>query len=614
MKLDKRIKLTRRGYGLLKKYCPGLIAAKVWATAAEALSPFVTIWFSARIINEIAGERNVRRLGIYVLLTVIINFALSMLKNALNKVVDEKESGMWNYFPKIFADKQMSLAYTDLEDQEIQKKKQKAQENLFMFGNGLGQLVWDTAGLVQVIVGIIASLSLSVSLFISRSGNTLLDLWIWLPAGMVIMIIAGISTGKLRQRAGKAFDDWTAGTVWYNRAFMFYGHELYDDLSRAKDVRIYRQDRIADREMQKLNVHNKDDGTNIRKMSRYPAIIILVQGICNALCYVYVVAKAAMGAFAIGSIVQYAGALIKLVQSIGELIDANYENVIYTGHLEKLFEYLDIQSSVTWGDIVPDTGSKAEHKIEFKNVSFRYQGSDRYALKNVNATLTSGKKQALVGANGAGKTTFVKLLCRLYDPDEGAILLDGKDIRKYDREEYLKLFAYVFQDFKLFSLSLGENIAASAEYDHDKLEECISRAFFTERYSAMPEGAETYLYKDIVENGVMISGGEAQKIALARALYKDAPVMILDEPTAALDPIAEAQVYSDFDRIIADKTAIYVSHRLSSCRFCDEIMVFDNGSIVQKGTHDELRSDINGVYCELWDAQAKYYQNDDVLL
>ncbi|MBP5609419.1 MAG: ABC transporter ATP-binding protein [Lachnospiraceae bacterium] len=611
MKLDKRIKLTQRGYKLLKEYCPGLIEAKVWASAAEALSPFVTIWFSARIINEIAGERNLSRLGIYVILTVIINFALSMLKNALNKVVDEKESGMWNYFPKIFADKQMSLDYTDLEDQEIQKKKQKAQENLFMFGNGLGQLVWDTAGSVQVIVGIIASLFLSVSLFLSHSGNAVLDSWIWLPIGMLILIIEGICTGKFRLKGGKAFEEWTDGTVWYNRAFMFYGHELYDDLSRAKDVRIYRQDRIADREMKKLNAHNKDDKANIRKMSRYPALIVFMQGICNALCYGFVVAKAAMGAFAIGSIVQYAGALIKLVQSIGDLVDANYENVIYTGHLEKLFEYLDIESSRIQGELVPDTDSNKEHKIEFKNVSFRYPGSDSYALRNVNATVASGKKQALVGANGAGKTTFVKLLCRLYDPDEGAIFLDGKDIREYDYEEYIKLFAYVFQDFKLFSLSLGENIAISAEYDRDRLEECISRACFEERYSTMPKGAETYLYKDIAEDGVMISGGEAQKIALARALYKDAPMMILDEPTAALDPIAEAQVYADFDRIIADKTAIYVSHRLSSCRFCDEIMVFDNGSVVQKGSHEELCRDSGGKYYELWNAQAKYYLNED---
>ncbi|MCR4642487.1 MAG: ABC transporter ATP-binding protein/permease [Lachnospiraceae bacterium] len=611
MKLKKRIILTMRGYGLLKEYCPGLIAAKVWAAAADTLSPFVTIWFSACIINEIAGAGNVTRLGIYVLLTVIINFALSMIKNALNKVVDEKESGMWNYFPKIFADKQMSMDYADLEDQDIQKKKQKAQENLFMFGNGLGQLVWDTAGIVQVIVGIIASVSLTASLFVSRSGNALLDSWIWLPAGAVIVLIAGISTGKLRQRAGKAFDDWTVGTVWYNRAFMFYGHELYDDLSRAKDVRIYRQDRIADREMEKLNTHNKDDRQNIRKMSRDPALIVFIQGICNALCYAFVAAKAAMGAFAIGSIVQYAGALIKLVQSIGELVDANYENVIYTGHLEKLFEYLDIENGRHRGELVPDAGSNAEHRIEFKNVSFRYPGSDRYALKRVNALITSGKKQALVGANGAGKTTFVKLLCRLYDPEEGEILLDGKDIREYNYEEYLKLFAYVFQDFKLFSLSLGENIAAAAEYDLQKLEECISRACFEERYRTMSAGAETYLYKDIAEDGVMISGGEAQKIALARALYKDAPVMILDEPTAALDPIAEAQVFSDFDRIIRDKTAIYVSHRLSSCRFCDEIMVFDEGSIVQIGSHEELCKDMDGVYYGLWNAQARYYQNDD---
>ena len=228
-------------------------------------------------------------------------------------------------------------------------------------------------------------------------------------------------------------------------------------------------------------------------------------------------------------------------------------------------------------------------------------------MKNVNVTITPGKKLALVGANGAGKTTFVKLLCRLYDPEEGQILLDGRDIKEYDSKEYIKLFSYVFQDFKLFSLSLGENIAAATEYDTEKALECIKKVSFEERYRDMQDGLDTCLYRDIAEDGVMISGGEAQKIALARALYKDAPIVVLDEPTAALDPIAEAKVYSDFGKLVDHKTAIYVSHRLSSCRFCDTILVFDHGEIVQTGSHEELANKRDGKYYELWNAQAKYY-------
>ncbi|MBR3518117.1 MAG: ABC transporter ATP-binding protein [Lachnospiraceae bacterium] len=605
MKFKERMQLTRRGYGLIKKYCPGLLPAKVSATVADTLLPFVTIWFSARIINEITGDRDTRRLAIYVALTVLTGFVFSMIKNALNKVVEEKESGMWSYFPKIFSDKQLSMDYSDLEDQEIQKQKQKAEENLFMFGNGLAQLVWDTVGLVQAIVGIVASVSLTATLFLSRSGNAMLDSSLWIPAAILLIVIAGICTGKLRKKEEAVFEKWTDGTVWFNRALMFFGHTLYDDLSRAMDVRIYRQDRIADREMEKLNRHNRNDNGIIQKMSAYSTLPVLIQGVCNCLCYVYVVAKAAMGAFPVGSIVQYVGALIKLVQSFAELVNANSENIIYTEHLQKLFAYLDIPSKKTQGDHKPE--SENAHTIEFKYVSFRYPGSEQYVLKNVNVTITPEKKLALVGANGAGKTTFVKLLCRLYDPDEGEILLDGINIKEYDSKEYVKLFSYVFQDFKLFSLSLGENIAANAEYDAKKAQECIDKVSFAERFDEMQDGLETCLYKAVAEDGVMISGGEAQKIALARALYKDAPIVVLDEPTATLDPIAEAQVYSDFGKLVNEKTAIYVSHRLSSCRFCDEILVFDHGEIVQTDDHTTLVDNKDGKYYELWNAQAQYY-------
>ena len=608
MKLKERLAVTGRGYRMLGEYCPGLIRAKVLSAAAEALSPFVTIWFSAGIINEIAGEKRVVRLVLLVVLTVGLNFALSMIRSAMDRVTGEKESGMWNDFSKIFADKQMSMNFADLENREIQKQKQKAQENLFMFGNGLAQLVWDTPSIVRVIVGIAASAALTVSLFTARTGQAVLDSGLWIAAAAGMLALAGIIGAVLKKKEEHVFEKWTEGTEWYNRAFMFYGHELYAETARAKDVRLYRQDRIADREMRRLDEHNRKDNEALGKMSACQGLLEFTQGACNVLCWLFVAAKAAFGAFAVGSIVQYVGALSQMVKSIGELFFIVSENRVFTGHLAKLFAYLDLPDMRQQGGLpVGEAAEAGDCTIEFRNVSFRYPGSETWVLKHINTTLRVGRKQALVGANGAGKTTFVKLLCRLYEPTEGKILLNGRDIREYDYEEYQRLFSFVFQDFKLFAFSLGENIAASGEYDAAKAEECIRKAALGERYRTLPQGLATILYRDVTENGVELSGGEAQKVALARALYKGSPVIVLDEPTAALDPIAEEQVYAGFSRMVGDRTAVYISHRLSSCRFCDEITVFDNGRIVQKGTHAELLKEANGKYLELWNAQAQYY-------
>ena len=218
-----------------------------------------------------------------------------------------------------------------------------------------------------------------------------------------------------------------------------------------------------------------------------------------------------------------------------------------------------------------------------------------------------GSRLAIVGENGSGKTTFIKLLCRLYDPQEGQILLNGIDIRKYRYDDYMNIFSVVFQDFKLLSQPLGNNVAGCLNYDEDRVRQALIDAGFGDRLATMPDGLHTQLYKDFTENGVEVSGGEAQKIAIARALYKDAPFIILDEPTAALDPIAESEIYSKFNDIAGDKTAIYISHRLSSCKFCDEIVVFDAGRIIQQGAHASLVADENGKYYELWHAQAQYY-------
>jgi len=202
---------------------------------------------------------------------------------------------------------------------------------------------------------------------------------------------------------------------------------------------------------------------------------------------------------------------------------------------------------------------------------------------------------------------MIKLLCRLYDPTEGEILLDGVNIKEYDYAQYTALFSVVFQDFCLFPFELGANVAAGKTYETERVTACLEGAGFTERMQSMADGLDSMLYKTFDEDGTQISGGEAQKIALARALYRDAPFVILDEPTAALDPIAEYEVYTTFDETIGSKTAVFISHRLSSCRFCHDIAVFDDGHIVQRGEHDELLTKEDGLYRQLWDAQAQHY-------
>lgn len=613
MKFHKRMEITKRGYRLLHTYTPGLIRAKTVSAVIEGLFPFVSIWFSAQIINELMGER---RQGVflgYILAITGIHFLFSMIKNVSDKVGDEKEADMWNQFRKIFTDKQLSMDYADLENQEIQKQKQKAEENLFMFGNGLGQLVWNSSDLARVVTGIIASVSLTVSLFKAKSGNKVMDSWLWIPAILAVMILLGYVYYLLEKKENHVFAKWTEGTVWFNRTFQFFGHELYDNTRRVKDVRIYGQEKMAEREFEKMEAHNEEDNAYLNKMSSYKGFTYLAKGTGSALCYLFVVTKAALGAFGTGSIVQYVGAFTELANHVGFLVLSYLENRIYTEHLEKLFEYLDLPNNKYQGKLPVEKNffcndGENDYEIEFRNVSFKYPGSDTYVLNHINTRLSIGKKQAFVGTNGAGKTTFVKLFCRLYDPTEGEILLNGIDIKKYDYEEYMSLFAFVFQDFKLFSFTLGQNIAANKNYDRNRVEECIKKVSFYDRYLAMEEGLDTYLYQDISEKGLEISGGEAQKIALARALYKGTPMIVLDEPTAALDPFAEARVYEDFSLMVEHKTAIYISHRLSSCRFCDEITVFDSGRIVQKGTHTELVKDKTGQYFALWNAQARYYQ------
>ena len=277
-----------------------------------------------------------------------------------------------------------------------------------------------------------------------------------------------------------------------------------------------------------------------------------------------------------------------------------------TPFVKDYMDFLNIQSNMISGQLPV---SAETHTLMFCGVSFKYPGSDDFVLRDVSCTIRPGSRTAIVGENGSGKTTFVKLICRLYDPTEGEILLDGQNIKMYNYQDYMRILSVVFQDFKLLSFSLGSNIALSSTYSTQRVIDSVEKAGLPSKLQEMPKGIETSLYTDFDDDGVEISGGEAQKIAIARALYKNAPILILDEPTASLDPISEADIYRSLNQNLENKCVLFVSHRLTSCRFCDNILVFQKGRIVQRGSHNELVRDLSGKYYELWNAQAKYYMD-----
>lgn len=258
--------------------------------------------------------------------------------------------------------------------------------------------------------------------------------------------------------------------------------------------------------------------------------------------------------------------------------------------------------------ISPEVGKKYELRLE--NVTFRYPGAEKDALKNINLTLHRGEKIAVVGLNGAGKTTLIKLMCGFLDPTEGRVLLDGRDIREFNRADYYTLFSAVFQDFSVLAGSIAENIAQSRDsVDMSRVCDCAQKAGLEEKIESLPEGYSTKLIREVYDDAVMLSGGETQRLMLARALYKDAPFIMLDEPTAALDPLAEADMYSKYNEMTAGHSSVYISHRLASTRFCDRIILISDGVIAEEGTHEELLN-AGGKYAELFNVQSKYYRED----
>lgn len=330
----------------------------------------------------------------------------------------------------------------------------------------------------------------------------------------------------------------------------------------------------------------------------------MIQGILLCVSYYCVLALAIAGTITVGMVLRYAQAIFQACMSVSASIRLAGEFRTDVGRIASTLEYLNLEAEKTKGDSFTEM---TKGVIEFRNVSFRYPGTKELVLDHVSLKIEPSEKIAVVGKNGSGKTTLVKLLCRLYEPEEGEILWNGKNIREYDLREWQKIFAIVFQDYSLLSLTLGQNVAASEQYETERAKEVLQLAGFGERLNKLKKGLETVVYPEYEQDGVSFSGGEEQKIAIARAIYKGGQICILDEPTAALDPVSESRIYESFDEIVKGKTAVYISHRLSSCKFSDRIFVLDNGKIAESGTHEALLSQ-NGLYAQLWQAQAQYYK------
>lgn len=563
---------------------------------------YFKLWISAEIVNALSAGKERRELYLLAAAAVFGIFFTRAVSAALDRAVETALEILENGEAAAFQSKTLSLDYVRLEDPQLRRHRRKIEENKWVNGYGTAHMRRSVLSLMDCVVNILFSLALFGGM-IRRMTEAAFG---WQGA-VLLAALAGtlaMSIACQFRCAKKTGDIWSGkGDLMVRENRLWSGYH-----PQGTDNRIYRQQAIISGILEKMGKeHRKVFSETTEAGFRLRIPIHIFRKLAEGCSYLIVCYYCALGVFSVGELIRYVGYLSRMISCIWNLFAVAADVRSNRQYLETYLAYFDIENEMYQGSLAVEKRSDKKFDIAFRHVSFRYPGSSAFALRDVTLDLRVGERLAVVGMNGSGKTTFIKLLCRLYDPAEGEILLNDFNIRKYDYRQYLDLFSVVFQDYNLLSLPLGNNVAGDARYDREKAERLLEEVGFGERYQKMPQGLETPLYKNFDADGVEISGGEAQKIALARALYRDAPFIILDEPTAALDPVAEAEIYARFDEIVGDRTAVYISHRLSSCRFCDRIVVFHEGRIVQTGTHEQLLADPAGRYYELWNAQAQYY-------
>lgn len=606
--------LQLRGIKELHKVSPKFFPQLTVYSIFSAITPYVTVFFSAQILKELATLRREENLWQWVIAGVLCVGIAAIAKAMLYRRYNSLLNDFYGRKEILFIHKMFSLDFSELDKQENHDLRAQIQQNENWSSWGLMRVEEAYIGAVSSVIGLLSGIALTLSLFTSPVPEsagwlTVLNNPVFILVLAAMMIVVSILAGNLSAKSMRCWSDFAEEATFGNRLFGHFGF-IGQDKERSVDIRMNNQQKLVSaywNTNSSFGVNGPFGKAAMGKMGVYASLGVCITTLITGFIYVFTCLKAWGGAFDVGSITQYVGAATAMVTNVFALTDLLGIMKTNAPYLEKTFEFLDIPNSMYQGSLTTEKRVDRQYEVEFRDVSFKYPGSDIWALRHVNMKFKVGKRLAIVGENGSGKTTFIKLLCRLYDPQEGQILLNGIDIRKYRYDDYMNIFSIVFQDFQLICQPLGNNVAGSMEYDRERVEKALIDAGFGDRLASLEKGLDTFVYKNLTEDGVDVSGGEAQKIAIARALYKDAPFIILDEPTAALDPIAEAEIYSKFNDIAGDKTAIYISHRLSSCKFCDEIAVFHDGGVIQRGTHAELVSDENGKYHELWNAQAKYY-------
>jgi len=604
--IKQAISYTIRALKLVRKTQPITLEVDSLLNAVNALTPMIVLFFSARIISELVGERNTSAIILYAALTVGTAFLFRIINAVASHITKAKGIHLfWHRYNRFEGVKYAEMDYMYTDDAEVHQLR----EDINMKGgaNGLGmQRVLSIPRLFGQVVGLIAAAILLSGMFTQSEGNSFINSpWVIISLLFATIAIPTLTHAFLNKRLNELMLTISANNVKASAARGYYQKTFINNYRSNKDVRIFNIKDSIMTTLEKSLAWYKGKWMNAGRMTN--AISDAVAVLFSVLAFLIIGLRAINGMYDIGEVTRYVGAIAAFsasVVGIVNIISDLYQNAPY---LAMLYDYIDLPSQKYLGSLTTEKRTDHNYELEFKNVSFKYPGTDNYVLKNINLKFNIGERMAVVGRNGSGKTTLIKLLCRLYDPTEGEITLNGIDVKKYILNDYIKIFSVIFQDFAILHLPLGENVATAHEYNKEAVTQALEKVGFGTRLAELEKGLQTPLYRGSDEEGISISGGEAQKIALARALYKDASFVILDEPTSALDPLAEYEIYTKFDQIVGDKTAIYISHRLSSCRFCDKIVVFKDGELIQQGSHDELVTDEKGDYYRLWTAQAQHY-------
>lgn len=601
MTLQEHLKVLKRTVNMCVQLDKRFLFCLITEPVLLAAAAYIPVYFSAKVVDALYARSALPVTAGYALLAVALSFVIRLFSAGVKAVNDVAASAVYRNEDWSYSEKAMQMAYESLEDAEVtrllyrNKKESMTGYNLYFFYNVTERFFGN-------ITKIVTSSAMCLSFFVLPS--VALEKKLFMVMGLIIIItVISVSTIKESQRNQNFYASNVEMNVLHDQF-----EKYVEDYGAGKDIRLYHMEDCLAGEYRKWqdSYCERYEKVITRKVLGTIPVTILEYGFLFGM-YVVLMQAAFEGGITVGSIAKYAACIMLFVRAAADMVRVVLRTLDNNHYLKRFFMYFDIPNPMYKGTLTIEKRDDNDYQVEFRDVSFRYPNTEKYALSHVSLKFRIGEKLAIVGENGSGKTTFIKLLCRLYDPCEGEILLNGVNIQKYNYEEYMSIFSVVFQDFSLFSFQLGEVVASDRKFSESKVRACLDKVNFGSRYNELEKGASTYLYKDYDKNGIELSGGEAQKLALARALYKDAPFILLDEPTAALDPVSEYEVYANFNHIAADKTAIYISHRLASCRFCDKIAVFDKGKIVQTGTHEKLLQEKDGKYSELWHAQAQYY-------